>query len=56
MIMGDNVNVIINDSLLADCYSTALFSMDLNTAKKFIEENDIKAILYKDDKIIYEKI
>ena len=52
----DNVNVIINDSLLADCYSTALFSMDLNTAKKFIEENDIKAILYKDDKIIYEKI
>ncbi len=52
----DNVNVITYDPLLADCYSTAIFSMDLDKAKSFIEENDIKVILYKDDEIIYEKI
>ena len=51
----DNVNVIIDNSALADCYSTAIFSMELDEAKAFIEKNDLKAILYKDDKILYEK-
>ena len=52
----DNVNVIIDNPAYADCYSTAIYSMELDEAKAFIEKNDLKAILYKDDKIIYEKI
>ncbi len=52
----DNVNVIVDNACYADCYSTALFSMDLEKAKEFIENNNLKAILYKDDEIIYEKI
>ena len=52
----DNINVIIDDPLYADCYSTAMFSMDLDLAKEFSKENDLSVIFYKDDKIIYEKI
>ena len=52
----DNVNIIYDNSFYADCYSTALFNMNLNEAKEFILNNNLKAILYKDDKILYEEI
>lgn len=48
----DNVNVIVDNAFLADCYSTALFSMDLKTANKFALDNNFEVILYKDDKIL----
>lgn len=51
----DNVNIVMDNSALADCYSTAIFSMDFDKAKAFIEDNNLKAILYKDEKILYEK-
>lgn len=50
----DNVNVMCNDSMLCDVYATAIFSMDLDTAKEFVSNNKIEVILFKDDKIIYE--
>lgn len=50
----DNVNVIGDDSLLCDIYSTALFNMSLDEAIDFSNENNIKIILYKDDEIIYK--
>lgn len=50
----DNVNVMCIDSMLCDVYATAIFSMDLDTAKKFASDNNIDIILFKDNKIIYE--
>lgn len=50
----DNVNVMCIDSMLCDVYATAIFSMDLDTAKKFASDNNIDVILFKDNKIIYE--
>lgn len=50
----DNVNVMCNDSMLCDVYATAIFSMDLDMAKKFASDNNIDIILFKDNKIIYE--
>lgn len=34
------------DPMLSDAYATAIFSMDIDEAKAFIEENDLEAILY----------
>lgn len=49
----DNVNVLCEDSMLADAYSTAIFAMDLDTAIEFAKNNEIEIILYKDDSILY---
>ena len=51
----DNVNVIMDNSLVGDAYSTAIFAMDLESAKEFINEKNINAILYKDGKIVFER-
>ena len=51
----DNVNVIMEEPTVGDAYSTAIFAMDLDTAKQFIIEKDINAILYKDGKIVFER-
>lgn len=49
----DSISVFTADSRLADAYSTALFSMEVDEAINFIETNSFKAILYKDNSIIY---
>ena len=51
----DNVNVIMDDPMAGDAYSTAIFAMDLEEAKEFINEKKINAILYKDGKIVFER-
>ena len=48
-----NVNVICDDATLCDAYSTAIFSMSVEDAIKFAEENKIDILLYNDD-ILYE--
>ena len=48
----DNVNVIMEDPLMGDAYSTAIFAMDLDEAKAFIKEKNIDVILYKDGSIL----
>ena len=50
----DSVNVMCNDSTLCDVYATAIFSMDLNTAKEFSKNKGIDIILFKDDAILYQ--
>ena len=52
----ESVNIINNDSMIADAYSTALFAMDLDTLKSFVDENDIQVIACKDNEIIYQKV
>lgn len=52
----DSVSVFLDNSALADAYSTAIFSMNLEDAKSFIEEKGIKAVLYKGQDIIYRSI
>ena len=42
--------------MIADAYSTALFAMDLDTLKSFVDENDIQVIACKDNEIIYQKV
>lgn len=51
----DNANIIMDDPLYGDAYSTAIFSMELEEAKQFIKNKNINAILYKDGKIIFEE-
>ncbi len=51
----DSVNVISNNNINNDIYSTAIFSMDLDSAKEFADEKNINIILYKNDEIIYQK-
>lgn len=50
----DNVNILCDDSMLADVYSTAIFSMDLEVAKEFAKNKGIDIILFKDDSILYQ--
>lgn len=50
----DNVNVMCDNSTLCDVYATALFSMDLDTAKAFAEAQGIEIILFKDNAILYQ--
>lgn len=50
----DNINVMCENSMLCDVYSTAIFSMDLDMAKAFILEKNIDVILFKDSTIIYQ--
>lgn len=51
----DSVNVIGKDNLRNDVYSTAIFNMDLDMAKDFSKNKDINIILFKDNKIVYQK-
>lgn len=51
----DSVNVIGNNNMNNDIYSTAFFSMDIDTIKGFVKDKDINVILYKDNQIIYQK-
>ncbi len=52
----ESVNVICDNSIFTDCYSTAIFVMDLEYAKQFIYENNISAILCSNNEIIYKKL
>ena len=49
-----NVNVMCDDATLCDVYSTALFSMKVEDAIKFAEDNNIDILLYGDEEILYE--
>ena len=49
----DNVNIVCDNSAYADVYSTAVFSMDLECAKEFIEEEGLIAVLSKYKDVIY---
>lgn len=50
----DSVSVLSDNNLYNDCYSTALFSMEIDDAIKFSNDNNIKIILFKDNNILYE--
>ena len=52
----DNVNIIMTDPMVGDAYSTAIFGMELDDAKSFINNKEIKAILYKNGEIIFDNI
>lgn len=52
----DSVNVVCDNSMYADAYSTALFSMDIETAKEFVARKNLKALFLKDNEIIFETI
>ena len=51
----ESVSVITNSSMDADIYSTSLFLMDYDLAYKFVNENNLKALFFKDGEI-YKKI
>ena len=51
----DSVNVIGNNNMKNDIYSTAFFSMSVDDVKEFVNDKDINVILYKDNEIIYQK-
>lgn len=51
----DSVNVIGNNNMKNDIYSTAFFSMSVDDVKEFVKDKDINVILYKDNEIIYQK-
>jgi thiamine biosynthesis lipoprotein len=48
-----NVNVMCDNATLCDAYSTAIFSMSVEEAIKFAEDNNIDVLLY-DKEILYE--
>ena len=50
----DSVSVISENNLYNDCFSTAIFSMELDDAIKFSNNKNIKIILFKDNNILYE--
>lgn len=50
----DSVITFGSNSMALDVYSTAIFMMDLDSAKSFSETHNIDIILFKDDQIIYE--
>ena len=52
----ESVNVICDNSMDADVYSTAIFVMDIEEAKKFADDKNIEIILCKDGQIIYQKL
>ena len=52
----ESVNVITNNSTYADAYSTAIFSMDIDTAKEFADNNNLGIILCDSSNIIYSKV
>ncbi len=52
----ESVNVICDDSMIADAYSTALFAMDLDTLKEFVDSKGIQVIVCKNSEIIYKKV
>ena len=51
----DSVNVIGNNNMKNDIYSTAFFSMSVDDVKEFVKDKDINVMLYKDNEIIYQK-
>ena len=52
----ESINIICDDSMIADAYSTALFAMDLDTLKSFISDKDIQVVACKNNEIIYKKV
>lgn len=52
----DGVFVINDNPLEGDVYSTAIFQMDLETAKEFALDKGISIILYKGNEIIYKSL
>jgi thiamine biosynthesis lipoprotein len=51
-----SVTVICDNSTYADVFSTAIFTMDIDTAKEFAKDNNIGILLCSDNEIIYEKV
>ncbi len=51
-----SVNVICDNSMDADVYSTALFVMDIDVAKQFAEDKNIDIILCNKDEVIYKRM
>lgn len=49
----DSISLLGTDSGLLDAYSTACFSMDLDTLKEFLTKNSINAYVFKNDSIVY---
>lgn len=50
----DSVNVISQNNIKNDCYSTAIFSMDIDTAREFAKNKNVNIVLYKNDEILYK--
>ena len=50
----DSVNILCDNSMYCDVYSTAIYSMDLETVKEFEVEKQINVLLYKNNDIIYK--
>lgn len=51
----DSVNIIGENNLINDVYSTACFNMELDVLKEFIHDKNINVVLFKDNEIIYQK-
>lgn len=51
----DSINIISENNLENDIFSTALFSMPLDEVKEFIEQKNINILLYKDNSILYQR-
>jgi thiamine biosynthesis lipoprotein ApbE len=41
-------------SILCDVYSTALFSMDIDSAKDFAKDKNIDILLFGNNEILYQ--
>ncbi|MDE7263637.1 MAG: FAD:protein FMN transferase, partial [Anaeroplasmataceae bacterium] len=50
----DTVSIIGEDSKVLDAYSTALFAMDLEELKAFLEEKNLNGIVSKDNNTLYK--
>jgi thiamine biosynthesis lipoprotein len=49
-----SVNVMCESSILCDVYSTALFSMDIDSAKDFAKDKNIDILLFGNNEILYQ--
>ncbi len=50
----DSVNVMCEDSILCDVYSTAIFSMNIEEATSFCQKKKVDILLYKENDIIFK--
>ncbi|MGM9969272.1 MAG: FAD:protein FMN transferase [Anaeroplasma sp.] len=52
----DSISVLCDNSIIADAYATAFFSMDLDDIKRIIEKQDIDVIILKNSEIIFQTL